>query len=463
MLADQLVLSDILTAKEQRRSRQEALRAEYGTPIISITVNIPGPVKDRPEVRRLCDYAVAAVRRRCDVLAVSRLNLVTGPEALIALRGDAHAIKDVCIAIEEEEPFGRLLDLDVFTAAGQLVSRQDAGKARQCFVCSRPAVLCMRERRHSPAELAAAVDELLIRFVAYETRAVSPRAEKIGALAVEAMLYEVACTPAPGLVDRNNAGAHRDMDFFTFMASTAALSLTMARCAEAGLRHGGSLPELLPVLRRIGREGEQSMLTATRGVNTQKGLLFSLGIVVAAAGWLVQRRQPVAPAAVLAAAAEMVDGIVARELGSVAAKPAAKLTAGERLYRDYGITGIRGEMERGLPAVRDYGLPALRQALAAGLSVNDALVETLMVLMAHVEDTTVMNRHNPDILRQWLRPRVTAFLAAGGMYAADGRARVAALDEEFIAHNVSPGGAADLLAVTWFLHRLEEVGRSLDE
>ena len=46
---------------------------------------------------------------------------------------------------------------------------------------------------------------------------------KISSLAMEGILFEVSATPKPGLVDRNNAGAHKDMDYFTFMSSAAAL------------------------------------------------------------------------------------------------------------------------------------------------------------------------------------------------------------------------------------------------
>ena len=286
------------------------------------------------------------------------------------------------------------------------------------------------------------------------TRLIGDFAETVGALAVEAMLYEVTCTPSPGLVDRVNSGAHRDMDFYSFMSSSAALSLCMARCVQAGLNHRGALPDLLPVLRQIGQEGERRMLQMTGGVNTQKGLLFSLGIVVAAVGWMRQNNQQLDSAAVLRCVAMMTAGLVRRELGNLD-KPAAHLTAGEKLYRRYGVTGIRGEMEQGLPAVLAHGLPTLRQALADNLGVNHALLQTLLVLMTVVDDTTVMNRHHPDKMRVWAKGKAAAALAAGGLYTETGQDLLAAMDQEFIAHNVSPGGVADLLSVTWFLYRLE--------
>lgn len=451
-----ITLTDLLAAKEARQARQQRLRDQYKAPIVSMTINMPGPEKDSPVLRRLCDYAAAALQAMVPVLTMERLNLPTGPEALLAVSHDAAGLKQICINLEEQYAFSRLLDMDVFAADGSQLSRQQQQKSRLCLLCGQPAVICMRERKHSYHELQAAVLDLLQQFQAFETYAVSPLGAKLGSLAVEAMLYEAACTPAPGLVDRDNPGAHRDMDFFSFLSSSAALGPTMCRCAEAGIRHSGSLSELLPVLRHIGKEGEQAMLTATMGVNTQKGLIFSLGIIVAAAGWLTAQKEPLTAVAVLAAAAKIVEGIVARELSGLSTACSRRLTAGERLYQEYGIRGIRGELEDGLPAVRNHALPTLQQALAQGLSKNDALVQTLFVLMTIVEDTTVMNRHARTKLEQWVRPLAQEFLAQGGMYRTEGLQQAARLDKLFIEHNVSPGGAADLLAVTWFLHRLEE-------
>ncbi len=456
MTEHNVTLTDVLAAKEERRHRQDSLRSKTGANIISITINMPGPVKDRPVLRSLRDYAVKEVSSGLDVIQELKINAATGPEALVAVAGDAAMLKAAAVKIEEDQPFGRLLDIDVFSADGELISRCSEGRQRQCMICGRPAVECMRERRHTLDELKKRVEELLAMFQAEQTRCISRRAEKIGAAAVEAMLFEAACTPAPGLVDRNNSGAHSDMDFFSFLASSAALANTMGRLAQAGINHWGDMPDLLPVLRCIGREGETAMLRATGGVNTQKGLLFSLGIVAAAAGAANPCGESYDIKTVLDTTAQIVAGIVERELAGGGNKKNDELTAGEKLYREHGITGIRGEMEAGLPAVLINGIPALREAFTKGLSINDALVNTLLSLMTCVDDTTVMHRHDPDTMRRWVRERAGEVLKAGGMIHDRGKMMVQKLDEEFIANNVSPGGAADLLAVTWFLHRLEK-------
>jgi holo-ACP synthase/triphosphoribosyl-dephospho-CoA synthase len=455
MIEQEVTLEDILEAKEERFSRQKAYRKKYESILVSITINMPGAVKDKPILRRLRDFAVQEISKRLEIVVEERVNLRTGPEAFAVIKNEGWLVKKAAIEIEEAHPFSRLLDIDVFEADGHLLSRRDQGRQRGCFVCGGDSNMCRRSGTHTMKDLQRVVGGLLHQFRAYETRYISPAAEKIGSLAIEAMLYEVTCTPSPGLVDRVNSGAHTDMDFYSFMASSASLSMTMSRCAQAGLLHKEKLDRLLPVLRIIGLEGEQSMFAATRGINTQKGLIFLLGIMSGAAGWVVGQERPVTVEEVLNSAAAMVAGIVERELSGAIAKSAEELTAGERLYITYGVTGIRGELAEGLPAVKLRALPALRQALKKGLSVNDALVQTLLELMTCVDDTTVMNRHHPDKMRVWVWEKAQGAIKAGGMTTADGKKMCLALDQEFILHNVSPGGVADLLAVTWFLHSLE--------
>lgn len=97
----------------------------------------------------------------------------------------------------------------------------------------------------------------------------------------------------------------------------------------------------------------------------------------------------------------------------------------------------------------------LKLALAAGLSLNDALVHTLMNLMTVVEDTTILNRHGMEILLD-VQKRAKCIMDIGGMLTDIGKRQIIALDEVFIARNISPGGVADLLVATYFLYLVEQ-------
>lgn len=284
-------------------------------------------------------------------------------------------------------------------------------------------------------------------------------ARKIEALAIQALLYEVTATPKPGLVDRANNGAHRDMDIFTFIRSTAALGPAFSACFMAGARHQGEPSTLLPEIRRIGVAAEGDMLGATGGVNTHKGILFSLGILCGAAGLCFGQApgEPMVAEKLCDTAAAIVEGILERDFGDLETK--ASLTYGERLYLAHGITGIRGEVAGGFQTVRSASLPMIRKRWNTE-DVNLLLVDLLLRLMAHSQDSNILGRHNLEMLAVVQR-KAQEILVQGGAFTPEGLAAIGEFDQWCILNWVSPGGAADLLAVTVFLQLVEGMESAL--
>lgn len=280
--------------------------------------------------------------------------------------------------------------------------------------------------------------------------------EDISEIAINSMLLEVSATPKPGLVDRNNSGAHKDMDFYTFMKSSASQVHTFYKCALEGLKfEGKDKRELLKLIRPIGIEGENKMFKATNGVNTHKGLIFSLGVIAAATGLQYRETQKNMKAEdICHKVTEIAEGIVSRELGNLKNKEA--LTYGEKLFKNHGIKGIRGEVESGFPTVRDYSLPLLKELMEGKESINDNLVQVLLHLMTVVEDVNILGRHGIEQL-EYTKMAAKEALVLGGIFTEKGREKILKLDEEFIKKNISPGGAADLLAVTLMLYFLENL------
>ncbi len=278
------------------------------------------------------------------------------------------------------------------------------------------------------------------------------RAARVEALAVQALLYEAAATPKPGLVDRANTGAHRDMDFYTFIRSAVALGPAFRACFLAGAAHEGATADLLPEIRRIGMQGERAMLDATGGVNTHKGALFSLGILCAAAG--LADRTPadsLSAEALCDLGAGITAGILERDFSSPCGD--GPRTVGERLYAQYGLTGIRGEVAGGFQTLRKTALPVIRQRWAQD-DLNTLLTDLLLRLMTETEDSNVVGRHDPAMLTL-VQEKAAAILALGGAYTPEGLRALEAFDAWCIRQWVSPGGSADLLAVTVFLQLLE--------
>ncbi|TQR98360.1 triphosphoribosyl-dephospho-CoA synthase CitG [Paenibacillus ottowii] len=281
--------------------------------------------------------------------------------------------------------------------------------------------------------------------------------ESLAQQAVLALLTEVSASPKPGLVDRLDRGAHKDMDFFTFMSSAASLSGYFERCAKAGDSfHGQDLRILFENLRPLGQEAERAMFAATGGVNTHKGLIFSLGIICAAAAYCCTTRAIVSrldEQVICKTIAQMTKGLCARELASL--KKSTGLTVGERLYKEWGMMGIRGEVEAGFPTVRAYALPIYRKLNSSQCyHVNDICVQTLLQLMVVNEDTNIVGRHDREMLA-YVQQYAKQVLEAGGILSERGVAMIHQMNDDFVQQNVSPGGSADLLAVTIMLESLK--------
>ena len=280
-------------------------------------------------------------------------------------------------------------------------------------------------------------------------------ADRIASYAVEALLVEAAATPKPGLVDRANNGAHEDMDFFTFQKSAAALApyFTEFVRAGAGEGEGRSLYTLLSELRPIGRAAESAMYARTGGVNTHKGAIFSFGVLLGAAGWISAHGKPLMADAVLNAVRIICAGLCHTDYGGQFDTPQTK---GQAAYLTYGLTGVRGEAEAGFPLVWDYALPLYRVRRAKHAPLNDALVDVLLVLMAHNMDTNILGRHDLAMLQR-VQEEADRIAKLGGMRTERGRAALQAFDAQLIDAWVSPGGSADLAAVTHFLYEIESM------
>ncbi|MTH44870.1 triphosphoribosyl-dephospho-CoA synthase CitG [Intestinirhabdus alba] len=269
-------------------------------------------------------------------------------------------------------------------------------------------------------------------------------------LAWRAMLTEVNLSPKPGLVDRFNCGAHKDMALADFHRSALAIQAWLPRFIEYGASCAKLPPEaVLNGLRPLGMACEADMFRATAGVNTHKGSIFSLGLLCAAIGRLHQLQQPIGAETLCATAAAFCRGLTERELR----RNNPQLTAGQRLYQQLGLTGARGEAEAGYPLVIRHALPHYRALLAEGRDPELALLDTLLLLMALNGDTNVASRGGAQGLR-WLQQQARALLENGGIRTAADLEALRRLDRQCIARNLSPGGSADLLIVTWFLARI---------
>ncbi len=271
---------------------------------------------------------------------------------------------------------------------------------------------------------------------------------RVADAAAAALLAKLETWPKPGLVSHVDAGSHADMDASTFRASTAAIRPFYAELTAAGAR-GAAMAEL----RGIGMEAERAMLAATGGVNTHRGAIFGLGLLCAAAGaaWA-----GVAPGGRdRGSAPSMLGATVRQRWGSAIVRgPILLHSHGTAALLRFGAGGARAQAAAGFPHVLGIGLPALRlgRRLAAG-NAEAARVQAFFALLASAEDTNLLHRGGAGGLNH-ARRAASRFLAAGGVGHAEWREQAAATHRDFVARRLSPGGCADLLAITVFLDGL---------
>jgi triphosphoribosyl-dephospho-CoA synthase len=281
-----------------------------------------------------------------------------------------------------------------------------------------------------------------------ETTILNEVSQTISSFAVQAMLYEVSCFPSPGLVSPISTGAHKDMNYYTFIDSVAVLSKYLPLFVEEGYSYK-CYGDIFNNIRVIGIEAEKEMFIKTKGINTHKGMLFLMGVACAAAGKAIYEKKGFKE--IQYVIKEMTAGIVEKEL--LVLKDNNKLSHGEKLYLKYKNEGIRGEVQKGIPTVFKFSLDFYKQALE--LSENDRLVNTLIGIMQICNDSTIIHRHSPKILEE-VQAKAKAIINLGGMRTTEGKKLIDNLCEEFIERNISPGGSADLLGVTMFLFLVEE-------
>ena len=271
---------------------------------------------------------------------------------------------------------------------------------------------------------------------------IAPWAERVAAIAEHSLLLEVSTFPKPGLVSDIDNGSHPDMHAAMFRRSAAAIRPFFRELVVAGVCNAE-----MATLRRIGLRAERAMLVATRGVNTHRGAIFGVGLLCAAAG-LRARCQGYVNVSL--------GRLVAARWGrDIVGGPRLSDSHGEMASRRYGAGGARQEAARGFPSVYEVGLPAFQAALrATGGDAAAARVQACFALIAILEDTNLLHRGGADGLR-FAQQCAQRFLDTGGVRQPRWQARAEAAHHAFVERRLSPGGAADVLAMSVFAADLE--------
>lgn len=347
-------------------------------------------------------------------------------------------LKQLCERFEEVHPLGRFIDIDLNNAQGSNIS---SGKSKPCFFChKKPAIECRRLNTHNTVQVRTYMFEKMAGYCRDQRENILVK--RISALGLKALLEEISVTPKPGLVDKFRSGSHTDMDFQTFLASSAAISGWFEELVRAGFSFGDDdLTRALPIIRNIGLRMESAMFASTRNINTQKGLIFLMGLALFASGKIYSKSDVFDTESFRSIIRDICRDLVSRELATITG---SGTTHGEKVFRQYGFSGARGEVENGFPLVFDFGLPQLMAVAEPG---DEEKLKCLMAISSNNNDTNILYRRGPDVLNEFRR--LCKNLLEN--FNASGYTEVA----EFCGNeHISPGGSADLLAVTIFVHSI---------
>lgn len=271
----------------------------------------------------------------------------------------------------------------------------------------------------------------------------------IAHLATQALQAELDTTPKPGLVDKDNNGAHRDMDYALMQRSIDTLhpyfvKLALLGCADALPTHTS--------IRDIGIEAEKAMLSATNGVNTHKGALFSMGLAVVAAAH-EERKIAANEEQILKERNGGEDVLVSLQttIKALAASfPDTSGTHGSKAkLLSKGTTAIKGALDNareGYEMLFAEWLPFYIERRKE----RDAhtLHKTLLRIMCDLDDTNVIYRTDlatAEEVKQEARALLDSFSETA----------LKDMDRHYTTRNISPGGAADMLSLTIFIGSIQ--------
>ena len=272
----------------------------------------------------------------------------------------------------------------------------------------------------------------------------------VGRAALQALHQELSVYPKPGLVTPFDSGSHDDMDAATFFRSLFALRSYFCEVALAGMQGAP-----FSLLQRLGSEAEKRMLRATGDVNTHRGAIFNLGLLAAGCGFL------------MGSGVSMEQGALGRLVCDrwgqtllLHGESLPKTSHGSLVALRYGIGGAREEAAAGFPHLFELALPELEHSLRLGMDMQVAAVQCLFRLISVMPDSNLLYRGGEEGLA-FAQTAARRFLDAGGVNDPEWHTHAISIHRDFVARKLSPGGSADLLAATLFVHRLLLMEKSL--
>lgn len=390
---------------------------------LSLKANIPGINKNIFPSKLIIDY----FQNRLDLIFYKEIfdkKVLNGADGLMLLYildfkstfENAMMVKSKTIELEEKFSLGRLVDIDVHYNGESSVRRE---KLRRCLICDDIAFKCNRLKKHSDSQLIETMKKMVE----------NTYSSLIKDLIELSMRLELDLHPKFGLVTPFTSGSHQDMNYSLMSKSIRFLINPFYEMFKEGISTD-NLDNLFPAIRKIGLQAEKDLYYLTDGINTYKGLIFGLGIVVAASGYFLANDY--SNYNDIFKIISTMTSSLKTELDSFKSNE----TYGIKAYREHKIGGARLEAYLGFPCVKEVELSNLSYS---------CLLDTLIKLIYISNDTILYKRAGSYEKYLSIKEKFQDIRSCDVDEIND-------LNYFCIQNNLSFGGAADLLIISIYLY-----------
>ena len=408
------IKDSLLNAKDERIKKRQAFSRNHAT-TIALSVNQPGWPKNTQSTRIILKIFDHLITKMFKITGLEHYRSLAGDTVFYGLNTHPKEVKNQSVYIETNHPLGRFIDIDIYDANQTYTRQMMTLPQRQCYLCDAPAHACAAMQKHSVETLRTTLDK---RVKIYLLDALSEAAAM-------ALRKELALYPKFGLVSFHDSGVHTDMHAGHFLTSIEAIKPYFKDLIAHGLQ---SID--VDHLRELGKHAEHAMFEATNDINTHKGAIFIFGSFLPFYTQAILEDKPFSEA--LKKMQEAMRELIAYDVDKINEEGPASF--GEQCYVNYGILGIRGEVKNGFPSIQSWYKKH---------PYND--YQKLLKIASVLDDTTIIKRTNYETLRKF-QYDCKQFLKTPFSHQA-----YTNFSDYYRNYHVSPGGAADILALSFFL------------
>lgn len=418
-------MSLILEEREKRFYKVKQIVNEYNKAII-VKCNIPGEEKTFKEVYLLLLIFKTLVENQLKTFKVEFQNSHDGPYLIYYdFKESPNKLKEVFLKLEESHFLGRIIDIDVYSR-NKTLTRNDLNlPQRKCLICDNEAWLCMKNRAHTVNELKEEIINKTNFFIKDDLTKTLHLSFK----------SELNLHPKFGLVTPYSNGSHNDMDYFTMLSSIEVILPYLLKIYEVGFQTT-NIKVGFNKIRKIGIDAEKAMYKVTKGINTYKGAIFLIGVMMYALGYYHQNKNLSYP--------EIIKTISKNILLELEGRAN---TFGIYAHQQFKMYTIRHEVYYGIPTVylaSDY-------LNKYGDFNKEAFLMTLIFIIKEKKDTVALKRaNNMDNYNKWVKKisNIKKFDLK----------LINKVTEEAIKEDMSFGGSADILIAAIFLSLITKKG-----